>query len=83
MWTFGAAGGYTLAASQWGLLRSFPVFTWVGLPGVTAWGWEIAPSMGYIGQGMIMGPRTAVSMLLGAITGALGTTAMHATSLKV
>lgn len=67
--TFAAAGVYTLAASQWKVLKSFPVFTWVGLPGLTAWGWELAPSLGYVGQGMIMGPRTAVSMLLGAIAG--------------
>ena len=68
--SFAAAAAYTLVASQWPALKSFPVFSWVGLPAATAWGWELAPSMGYIGQGMIMGPRTAVSMLLGAIAGA-------------
>ena len=50
-------------------LRSFSVFSWVGLRAATAWGWELAPSMGYVGQGMIMGPRTAFSMLAGAVTG--------------
>jgi hypothetical protein len=27
-----------------------PVFDWVGLPGLTAWGWVLQPSPGYIGQ---------------------------------
>ena len=67
--TFGIATAYTLAASEWPVLKSFPVFSWIGLPGVTAWGWELSPSLGYVGQGMIMGPRSAVSMLLGAIAG--------------
>ena len=67
--SFAAAAAYTLLASQVPALKSFPIFSWVGLPAATAWGWELAPSMGYIGQGMIMGPRTAVSMLLGAIAG--------------
>ena len=68
--TFALAGAYSLAAGLWQPLKSFPVFTWMGLPVVTAWGWGLSPSTGYIGQGMIMGPRTAFSMLLGAITGA-------------
>ena len=41
------------------------------LQSATAWGWVLAPSMGYVGQGMIMGPRTAFSMLGGAIAGGL------------
>jgi len=48
--TFGAAGVYTFLGSLWAPLKSFPVFTWVGLPGVTAWGWELSVSMGYVGQ---------------------------------
>ena len=43
--------------------------TWIGFPAATHWGWELAPSMGYIGQGMIMGPKTAISMLIGAVLG--------------
>ena len=67
--TFALATAYTLLSSKWTILKTFPVFSWVGLPGVTAWGWELSPSLGYVGQGMIMGPRSAVSMLLGAIAG--------------
>ena len=50
LWTFAAAGVYTLVSSHVAWLKSFPVFTWVGLPAVTAWGWDVTPSMGYIGQ---------------------------------
>ncbi len=50
LWTFAAAGVYTLVSSHVAWLKSFPVFTWVGLHAVTAWGWDVTPSMGYIGQ---------------------------------
>jgi len=46
------------------------VFDWLHLPAATAWGWVLQPSAGYIGQGMIMGPKTAWSMMAGAVTGA-------------
>lgn len=49
--------------------KSFAILSWIGLPGAAEWGWEFAPAMGYIGQGMIMGPRTAASMLVGALLG--------------
>lgn len=66
---FLGGGGYTLAAAALPGLRSFPVLSWLGWPGATAWGWELAPSAGYIGQGMIMGPCTSLSMLAGAVSG--------------
>ena len=50
LWTFAGAGVYTLISSHVKWLKSFPVFTWVGLPAITAWGWDVTPSMGYIGQ---------------------------------
>lgn len=61
-------------------LKTFPIATWLGLPALTAWGWELTPSAGYIGQGMIMGPRTVASMLAGAVVGygVLGPIARHA-----
>ena len=140
LWSFVAAGAYSLLANFLPWIRAFPIFTWVGLqvqtpaliaalhqvlqaarllvfilcscswpqpallpqgqpacrqcpPAIklftdcfnsalrishsgalqsaTAWGWVLAPSMGYVGQGMIMGPRTAFSMLGGAIAGGL------------
>lgn len=66
---FAGASLYTLLASFVPGVRTFPVASWMGMAGVTAWGWEITPSMGYIGQGMIMGPKTAFSMLAGAVAG--------------
>lgn len=66
---FAGATLYTLLASWLPLLRTFPVASWLGFTQVTAWGWEVTPSMGYIGQGMIMGPKTAFSMLAGAVAG--------------
>jgi len=59
--------------------------SWLGLPAATKWGWSLRPSLGYVGQGlvgsnisfiltfslpgMIMGPRTGVSLLTGAVVG--------------
>lgn len=71
LYSFAAAGTYSLAAGQIPAIKTFPIATWVGLPAVTAWGWDLTPSMGYVGQGMIMGPRTAFSMLGGAVAGEL------------
>ena len=48
---FAGGGGYALLGAAMPALQSFPVFSWVGMPGVTAWGWELALSPGYIGQG--------------------------------
>lgn len=50
LWTFAAAALYTVGSSQLLWLKSFPVLTWLGLPAATRWGWELSPSMGYIGQ---------------------------------
>ena len=51
------------------ILASFPVWSWLGWSTPSSWGWDLYPSPGYIGQGMIMGPRTCLSMLGGALTG--------------
>ncbi|GMH39989.1 hypothetical protein BSKO_07893 [Bryopsis sp. KO-2023] len=51
------------------IFREFPIFSWMHLSVLTDWGWTIAPQLGYVGQGMIMGPRTCVSMLAGAFAG--------------
>ena len=69
LWSFAAASLYTLLASWIPQIHSFPIASWVGLRVVTDWGWEVTPSMGYVGQGMIMGPKTALSMLAGAVVG--------------
>ena len=48
---FAGAGFYTLVATWLPAVRTFPVASWLGLHEVTAWGWEVTPSMGYIGAG--------------------------------
>ena len=61
------------------VLTSFPIWSWLGWSTPSKWGWVLYPSPGYIGQGMIMGPRTCLSMLGGALTGfaLLGPVARH------
>lgn len=67
--TFAFSGGYVLIGYFIPVLLDMPVLSWVGFAVATEWGWSINPSLGYVGQGMIMGPRTAVSMLGGAVVG--------------
>lgn len=53
VWTFVAACAFTLASAWAPALRALPVFTWVGLPAATTWGWVLSPAMGYIGQVLV------------------------------
>lgn len=46
---------------------SLHVGTWVGLPHLTTWKWTLRLSLGLVGQGMIMGTKSALSLLLGAV----------------
>ncbi|KAL7546375.1 hypothetical protein ACHAWF_009717 [Thalassiosira exigua] len=66
---FAISSVYTLIGFFVPIVRELPVFTYVGLPALTAWSWTLQPSPSYFGQGMIMGPHTAWSMLLGALVG--------------
>ena len=43
------------------------LITHFGLAAVKIWPWSIQFSVGYIGQGIITGPKVAFDMLLGAI----------------
>uniref|UniRef100_A0A6U6KYX8 Oligopeptide transporter n=1 Tax=Odontella aurita TaxID=265563 RepID=A0A6U6KYX8_9STRA len=69
--------GYSFAASFALSLVCFfvPAFenwhvgSWVGMPFLTSWQWTLRPSLSYVGQGMIMGLRPALSMLGGAVVG--------------
>ena len=56
-WTFVVSSVYAVAAFFFPILHDVPVFTWLGLPGLTDWKWTLMPSFAYIGQGMIMGTR--------------------------
>ena len=71
--SFGLAGSYTMLSGFVKQLKEFPLLSLVGWESATRWGWVLSPSFGYIGQGMIMGPRTAWSMLGGALIGEVGT----------
>lgn len=69
----------SLAASFFATVVSFflpvvyalPVFDMLAPTGVTLtrWGWWFTPSFSYIGQGMIMGLPTSLSMMMGAVVG--------------
>lgn len=67
--TFGAAGIVTLLMHFFTHLENIKLFSWVGLQAATQFKWTITPSGGYLGQGMIMGPRVVLSMLFGSILG--------------
>ncbi|KAJ3479059.1 hypothetical protein NLI96_g9321 [Meripilus lineatus] len=65
-WSFIASGAMTLAA------YFFPVFFSVPLFGnylAEEWLWTFTPSLSYIGQGIIMGFPTTLSMSLGMLVG--------------
>ncbi len=59
VWTFTAACAFTLASAWAPALKALPVLTWLGFPAATAWGWVLAPALGYVGQ--VARPSAAVS----------------------
>lgn len=67
--SFAISALYTLASHLVPILKNLPIGTWIGLPVLTDWLWTIQPSPSYVGQGLIMGPRVAISMLLGTVVG--------------
>ncbi|ODQ50021.1 OPT superfamily oligopeptide transporter [Saitoella complicata NRRL Y-17804] len=72
MYSFAASGIYTISTYFAPALRSLPVFDWITLYKFNLaedWLWAFQPSLAYVGQGMIMGLPTTLSMLLGAIIG--------------
>mmetsp|Transcript_44105 Transcript_44105/g.64820 ORF Transcript_44105/g.64820 Transcript_44105/m.64820 type:complete len:676 (+) Transcript_44105:42-2069(+) len=66
---FAISAVYTLLGNFVPILKNVPLGSYLGLPALTAWSWTLQPSPSYFGQGLIMGPKTAVSMLLGTIVG--------------
>ena len=79
-WTFLASAMYTLLTHFVPVMHNLPVLTWLGAGAATAYGWVFTPSLSYVGQGMIMGPRVGVSMMFGALLGyaVLAPVARHA-----
>ncbi|PWN32769.1 OPT superfamily oligopeptide transporter [Meira miltonrushii] len=69
--TFTASVGITIASFLVPVLYAIPIFD-LFLPGHDAaskWGWQLTPSLSYVGQGIIMGPQTTISLFAGAVVG--------------
>ncbi|KAB5585366.1 OPT oligopeptide transporter [Coniochaeta sp. 2T2.1] len=63
---FSISGFFTLLTFFFPALRGIPIFGWKV---AETWLWDFNPSLGYVGQGVIMGPTTTLHMLLGAVVG--------------
>ena len=61
-------------------LANVRVADWLGFPAASLWHWTVRPALSYVGQGAIMGPHSALSMLGGAVAAwaLLGPAAMRA-----
>ncbi|KAL9559690.1 hypothetical protein MBANPS3_000313 [Mucor bainieri] len=68
---FSLSSIYTLASYFFPVVSALPVFNWMTLNFIDfkSWEWYFTPSLSYIGQGIIMGLPTTLSMLLGCIVG--------------
>jgi uncharacterized oligopeptide transporter (OPT) family protein len=83
LYSFLASGSYMVLGFFFPVIQNIPIGTWIAslplissssvvsdfLRSTTSWNWNVTPSLGYVGQGMIMGPRTGFSMLFGAFVG--------------
>ncbi|CAO3683591.1 unnamed protein product [Rhizopus stolonifer] len=69
--SFSLSSAYTLISYFYPLINTLPVFNWLtfNLIDFRAWEWYFTPSFSYIGQGIIMGLPTTLSMLLGCFVG--------------
>ncbi|KAJ3501540.1 hypothetical protein NMY22_g18893 [Coprinellus aureogranulatus] len=65
-WSFGFAGALTLFAYFFPVVFTIPLF---GAYLAKEWLWYFTPSLSYVGQGIIMGFPTTVSMNLGMFVG--------------
>ncbi|KIM29771.1 hypothetical protein M408DRAFT_22638 [Serendipita vermifera MAFF 305830] len=66
IWSFAAAAGVTILAYFFPVVFSIPLF---GVYLAREWLWYFTPSLSYVGQGIIMGFPTTVSMNLGMFVG--------------
>ncbi|KAI8093891.1 OPT oligopeptide transporter protein-domain-containing protein [Halteromyces radiatus] len=71
MVSFGISAFYTFLSYFFPVIYALPVFNWLTLNWIDfySWLWYFTPSFSYIGQGIIMGLSTTLSMLLGSIVG--------------
>jgi OPT family oligopeptide transporter len=69
--SFTISSMYTILSYFVPAINAMPIFNWMslGLIDFRAWEWYFTPSFSYIGQGIIMGLPTTLSMLLGCVIG--------------
>jgi len=69
--SFTLSSTYTVTTYFFPIAYSLPIFNWLsfGLIDFKAWDWYFTPSLSYVGQGIIMGLPTTLSMLLGCFIG--------------
>lgn len=69
-WSFSGSAGFTLLSYYLPVLYAIPLFDFIPPHNLASmWGFWFTPSLNYIGQGIIMGLPTTVSMTAGAIVG--------------
>ncbi|EPQ28628.1 uncharacterized protein PFL1_03931 [Pseudozyma flocculosa PF-1] len=71
MWSFSGSATFTIVSYFVPVLYAMPLFDPLSPSHDLAatWGWWFTPSLNYIGQGIIMGLPTTVSMTAGAVVG--------------
>ncbi|KAI9491800.1 OPT oligopeptide transporter protein-domain-containing protein [Zychaea mexicana] len=69
--SFSLSSAYTLLSYFFPIIYALPLFNWLSfnLIDFAKWEWYFAPSLSYVGQGIIMGLPTTLSMLLGCVIG--------------
>ncbi|KAG0174235.1 hypothetical protein DFQ30_005277 [Apophysomyces sp. BC1015] len=69
--SFSLSSLYTVLSYFFPIIYALPVFNWLTFNRVDfrAWEWYFTPSFSYVGQGIIMGLPTTLSMLLGCVIG--------------
>ncbi|KAI9472431.1 MAG: OPT oligopeptide transporter protein-domain-containing protein [Benjaminiella poitrasii] len=69
--SFSISSAYTLLSYFIPNINTLPIFNYLtlGYIDLQAWQWYFTPSFSYVGQGIIMGLPTTLSMLLGCVVG--------------
>ncbi|CAO3638228.1 unnamed protein product [Cunninghamella echinulata] len=71
LYSFSLSSLYTISSYFFPVITNLPIFNWLcfNLIDFRSWEWYFAPSLSYVGQGIIMGLPTTLSMLLGCFIG--------------
>ncbi|KAI8364695.1 OPT oligopeptide transporter protein-domain-containing protein [Radiomyces spectabilis] len=69
--SFSLSSLYTLLSYFFPVISALPIFNWIVFDTIDfrSWEWYFTPSLSYMGQGIIMGLPTTLSMLLGCCVG--------------